>query len=29
MTEAICFSKSKEGNVNVSPNFKVREFAKN
>ena len=27
MTEAICFSKSKEGNVNVSPNFKVREFA--
>ena len=27
MTEAICFSKSKEGNLNVSSNFKVREFA--
>ena len=27
MTEVICFSKSKEGNVHVSPNFKVKEFA--
>ena len=29
MTEAICFSKSKEGNLNISFNFKVKEFACN
>ena len=27
MVESLCFSKSKEGNLKVSPNFKVSEFA--